>query len=206
MKKIALPLAAIALLLALSPMAVFAGAPSPPNYGKVDPVGLWPPPPYPPLSVLTDVEKVLPSKAPDGQSRIINDPLVPTGQGSSASGWVIFWCQSQMGFQYNIGATGLNPLSTYSVHAVGVKAQIVTSDTPGAEYVPGEDIWIKIVGFPDLDLGKLRTDANGSGGVKGVTQLEGVYLYIVSTVVRDSIGNTALATPEDDPNAFLVYR
>jgi flagellar basal body-associated protein FliL len=92
-KRIMLLIAATVLLMALSTTVVFAGSASPPNYGKVDPVGIWPS--YmPPLSELTGVEKVFPSSpAPGGQIHIITDPLIVVGDDTDASGWVTFWCQ-----------------------------------------------------------------------------------------------------------------
>jgi len=204
-KKIVFLIAATVLLLALSTTVVFAGSASPPNYGKVDPVGIWPS--YmPPLSALTGVEKVFPSSpAPGGQIHIITDPLIPVGDDADASGWVTFWCQSQIGFQYNIGATGLDPLSRYSVEANGIKGQIVPPSTPGA-IDSGEGFYYVVVDPAyHLDLGILKADANGLGGVKGVIQLESGCLYILWTAVRDSSGALVLGSPVDDPNAFVVY-
>jgi hypothetical protein len=204
LKKIMLLIAATVLLMALSTTVVFAGSTSPPNYGTVDPVGIWPP--YmPPLNLLTGVEKVIPSSPAIGQIHIITDPLVRVGDDTDANGWVTFWCQSQIGFQYNIGATGLDPLSKYSVYANGVKAQIVPPGTPGA-IDSGEGFYYVVVD-PNyhLDLGTLKADANGSGGVKGVAQLQSGCLYILWTVVGDSNGAPVLGSPVDDPNAFVVY-
>lgn len=204
MKKVILAVLGVVLLVALSSTSALAGSPSPPNHGKVDPVGIWPP--YmPPLNLLTGVEKVFPSSPAIGQIHIITDPLVPVGEDPDANGWVTFWCQSTVGFQYNIGATGLDPLSRYSVSANGLKAQIVPAGTPDA-IDSGEGFYYVVVDPAyHLDLGTLKADANGSGGVKGVTQLQNGRLYILWTEVRASNGALVLVTPGDDPNAFVVY-
>lgn len=195
MKRLMLAVATISLLMALSPAVALAGPPSPPDYGNYNPLGLVGPPES------WGVEKILPSLAPGGQTHIVTDPLI----GPSASGWVTFWCQSKVGFQYNIGATGLNPLSRYSVRAFGIQAIIVPPGTPDA-IDTGEGFWILIVDPAlDLNLGKFMTDANGLGGVKGVAQLPAGYLYDVGTVVFDGAGIPVLWSPADDPNGFLVY-
>jgi hypothetical protein len=205
-KKIIIIIAVIVLSMALFPTAVFAGSPSPPNYGTIDPTKIWPP--YlPPLTdpSMAGVEKVIPApKAPGGQIHIITDPLVPVGDDVDANGWVTFWCQSQIGFKYNIGATGLNRLSTYHVYSVGPDFLLAAEGDPGAIDV-GEGMW----GIPQppiaLDLGTLKTDAKGSGGVNGVAKLSSGHLYILWTIVNDGTSATILGSPQDDPNAFVVY-
>ena len=150
------------------------------------------------------MEKVLPSDAPGGQTHIITDPLV----GSDATGWVTFWCQSKIGFQYNIGTyCGLNPLSEYRVRAYGVKIQIVSADTPGG-IDTHEGFWINpttLTVLELLELGTFKTDANGLGGVKGVVKLQSGWLYDVDTVVSDIDGHPVLSSPADDTNGFIVY-
>jgi len=200
MKKTVLVAVGIALILtALSPMAVLAGPPSPPDYGTYNPADL---PGQPPEE--WGVEKVIPSPSiPGGAVRIITDPLVGI---APADGLVTFWCQSRLGFQYNIGATGLDPVSTYSVKAYGVQIIIVTEDTPGAvEIEPG--LWVDFSTLTplELDLGTFRTDANGSGGIKGVAKQSAGYVYDVGTVISDADGTPVLWSPSDDTNGFIVY-
>jgi len=198
MKKILLVIYGIMLLMALSSATVLAGPTSPPDYGKYNPHNLLAPPED------WGVEKVLPSHAPGGQTHIITDPLV----GSDANGWVTFWCQSKIGFQYNIGTySGLNPLSKYSVRAHGVKIQIVPAGTPGG-IDTHEGFWIDpttLTVIEPLELGAFRTDANGLGGVKGVVKLQSGWLYDVGTVVSDIDGHSVLWSPADDTNGFIVY-
>jgi hypothetical protein len=200
MKKTMLVAVGIALILtALSPMAVLAGPPSPPDYGTYNPADL---PGQPPEE--WGVEKVIPSPSiPGGAVRIITDPLVGI---PPADGLVTFWCQSRLGFQYNIGATGLDPVSTYSVKAYGVQIIIVTEDTPGAVEIE-PDLWVDFSTLTplELDLGTFRTDANGSGGIKGVAKQSAGYVYDVGTVISDADGTPVLWSPSDDTNGFIVY-
>ena len=186
-------------LMVVSPVAILAGPPSAPNYGRYNPTNL---PEQPPEE--WGVEKVIPShRAPGGAVRIITDPL----DGSPpADGWVTFWCQSHLGFQYNIGATGLDSLSRYSVEADGAQIPIVTEDTPGAvEIEPG--LWVSFNSSTPiaLDLGTFRTDANGSGGVRGVSRLPAGYVYDVTTVISNAGDEPVLSSPYDDTNEFIVY-
>ena len=198
-KKITLVVAGIVLLMALSPALALAGPPSPPDYGKYNPTDL---PGQPPEE--WGVEKVIPSpSAPGGAVRIITDPLEGT---SSASGWITFWCQSRLGLKYNIGATGLNPVSTYGVKAYGVQILIVPEDTPGAvELEPGLWVLFSTSTPVELDLGTFKTDANGRGGVRGVVKLEAGYVYDVGTVISDADDAPVLWSPSDDTNGFIVY-
>ena len=210
MKKTMLAVAGIALLAALFPAVALAGPPSQPDYGAYNPTGL---PNQPPEE--WGVEKALPShQAPGGAVRIITDALVG---GGGADGWVTFWCQSRLGFQYNIGATGLDPKSRYSVRAEGVSFEFALQD-PGLgplspQIEPG--LWILVLTATpvDLDLGTFQTDANGSGGVKGVARLPSGYVYEVAVVVSDSDGIPVLGPapspppfpPGPDTNGFIVY-
>ena len=198
MKKVSLALLGIVLLMVLSTTVALAGPPNPPDYGNWNPTGLdlgpgdW---------EVWGVEKVKPPfSAPGGSVRVIRDPLV-----GNSDGWVTFLCQSKLGFQYNIGATGLNPLARYSVRAGGIRAIIVPPGTPDAIYIPAEGIWVVIDGLIDLDLGTFMTDANGLGGVRGVERLAAGFIYDVSVVVSDGDGVPVLSSPGDDTNGFLVY-
>jgi hypothetical protein len=214
-KKIMLFAAGIALLGALIPAVVLAGPPSPPNYGTYNPTGQPDQPPE-----WWGVEKVIPiASAPGGVVRIITDPLV--GIGSDATGWVTFWCQSNKGFQYNIGATGLNRLSTHSVKAYGARINIVQGPGVFPIIEPEPGLWIDLSTaiYVELDLGTFKTDANSLGGVKGVSKLpSGPYIYDVAVVVSDSNGVPVLGPaafppipgpfpypPGTDTNGFMVY-
>jgi hypothetical protein len=207
MKKIIIVVATIILLTALAPAVVLAGPPSPPDYGTYNPTKQ---PDQPPEE--WGVEKVIPiPSAPGGVVRIITDLLAAID--SDASGWVTFWCQSHLGFQYNIGATGLDRLSRYSVEASGVQILIVPVGTPGGtELEPG--IWVDFSTLTPitLDLGTFMTDANGRGGVNGVNKLPSGYVYEVAVVVSDSNGVPILGPAESPPpmsgpdtNGFIVY-
>ena len=181
--------------------AVFAGSPSPPDYGIPNPIDLE--------GVGDWVEKALPS------THIVTDPLSPVEDGPDAEGWVTFWCESTLGFQYNIGTTGLERLSWYSVKTYGVKLQIVSEGTPDAVEI--EDglwvLWPPVVMEP-LDLGTFKTDVNGSGGVRGVARLQGGYAYMIWGQIFDISGDPVLVLESPpgpdwpgpgDPNGFLVY-
>jgi hypothetical protein len=210
----------IALLVALFPTMVFAGSPTTPNYGVVDPHKLWdPPPPW-----FYDVEKVISNpNAPGGQIRIVTDNLAPTPAGGVASGMILFPCQSTLGFKYNIVITGLVPLSKYTVTATeGSRFAFFLAD-PGDGSIefegPGSGIWGSpwlATAIDDLNLGTFKTDANGSGGVKGAIKLEAGYAYDVSVEVSDATGTTVLEPAlEPNPNplptmvpdttGFMVY-
>jgi hypothetical protein len=196
-KKIMLLVLGVVLLIALSPAVVFAGPPSPPDFGNYNPLDL----PGPPES--WGVEKIIPPlSAPGGSVHIITDPLEATGIDPDATGWVTFWCQSKIGFHYHIGASGLDPLSRYSVRAFGIQAIVVPPGTPGA-IDTGEGFWILIVGSLDLDLGAFKTDANGLGTVRGIEKLaNGFYGLVVE--VTDAGGDIVLDSSADD-QGFLVY-
>jgi hypothetical protein len=208
LKKIMLVIAMVALLVALFPTTiVLAGSSTPPDYGKYNPTNQ---PGQPPEE--WGVEKVIPiHSSPGGVARIITDLLA--GIESDATGWVTFWCQSSLGFQYNIGATGLDGTSRYSVKASGGQILIVPEGTTGAsELEPG--VWVDFSTLTpiELDLGTFMTDANGRGGVKGVTKLPSGHVYEVAVIVSDSNGTPLLGPAESPPpmtgpdtNGFIVY-
>ncbi|MCJ7807230.1 MAG: hypothetical protein MUP73_00670 [Dehalococcoidia bacterium] len=208
MKKIiTLVVAGIVLLMALSPAIALAGPPSPPDYGKYNPTDQ---PGQPPEE--WGVEKVIPSpSAPGGAVRIITDPLVGLvgTDVPAATGWVTFWCQSKIGFKYNIGTIGLNRLSKYGVTAYGVQIQVVPPGTAGAiEIEPGLWVLLSTSTPVELDLGTFRTDANGSGGVKGVSRLSAGYVYDLTVEVSDGVtkvlepGLMLLPSPPNPPNTW----
>ena len=101
-----------------------AGSPSPPNYGNWNPLGedLGP---LPPGLTWEDigVEKVRPPYLDGDSTHIVTDALAPVADPTTPAGWVTFWCLSTVGFNYNIGATNLDPLSRYSVRASGIQAE-----------------------------------------------------------------------------------
>ncbi len=212
--------AGVALLVALIPTVTLAGPPSPPDYGNWNPTGL----PLPPILEDWGLEKALPrSAAPGaGEVHIVTDPLVGVGVESDATGWVTFWCQSKIGFQYNIGATGLIRLSKYSVKATNrVQIKIVQPGEGLAPYEIEPDLWVDmatLTPLSDLDLGVFQTDANGNGGVRGVVKLEAGYVYDFTVEVSD--GTTKVLEPglmllpsppyppdtwAPDTNGFIVY-
>ncbi len=132
-------------------------------------------------SVFGGVVKSLVVPWADGELHIVDDPLMENND-SGATGTVNFWCDSNVGLQYHIVAEGLEPNSTYTVSATGTLA---------------------------LDLGKLRTDANGMGSQRGVEQLEaGRYEFAIT--VEDSDGTTVLkpglSRGEPDLISFSVVR
>ena len=206
-KKITLVVAGIVLLMALSPALALAGPPSPPDYGKYNPTDQ---PGQPPEE--WGVEKVIPSpSAPGGAVRIITDPLVGLvgTDVPAATGWVTFWCQSKIGFKYNIGTIGLNRLSKYGVTAYGVQIQVVPPGTAGAIGIePGLWVLLSTSTPVELDLGTFRTDANGSGGVKGVSRLSAGYVYDLTVEVSDGVtkvlepGLMLLPSPPNPPNTW----
>jgi len=202
MKKLLLVFLVVVLLVALSSTAALAGPPSPPNYGKVDPVGIWPP--YlPPLNLLTGVEKVIPSSPTIGQIHIITDLLLPTEFDQDAAGNVTFWCQSQIGFQYHIVTSGLAPKSAYAVTAEGLQ---LTLDPSGPIITDiGNFSIVSTVG--PLNLGILHTDANGLGAVHGVKKLEPVApdLYVLMVYIRNASDQIVLQSDPYDPQDLVVY-
>ena len=198
MKKVILSVLGVVLLVALSSTVALAGPPAPPNYGTVDPVGIWPS--YlPPLSALTGVEKVIPSSPTIGQIHIITDLLLPTEFDQDATGNVTFWCQSQIGFQYHIVTSGLEPKSAYAVTAEGLQ---LTLDPSGPINIEGGNY--SIVGPITLDLGILHTDAKGLGAVHGVKPLE-PDLYRLMVYIRNASDQIVLQSDPDDPQDLVVY-
>jgi hypothetical protein len=191
-KKIFVVLAAvIALVLVVSPVAVFAGPPNPPNYGVVDPVGIDP-------GLYGDEEKIIPApNSAEGQIHIVTDYLLDNS--NQDGGWVTFWCSSTVGFQYNIGAYDLEPLSVFAVNADGIE---LTFDPNGPIEIEG--VHFSLVGLVELDLGNLYTDANGLGGVNGIQTLA-PDVYELFVRVTDSDSNVVLESDPADPQDLIVY-
>ena len=198
MKKIMLVLAGIALLVALVPTTiVLAAPPNPPDYGKVDPLNISNIDEF-----LPQILKVIPAPwvsytvSPEQepyQVHIVNDPLVEVN-GSGATGSVTFWCQSQVGFQYQIIASGLASNTSYNV------------TTSFLDFVHFE--------FEDPTLlGILHTDVNGNGSVRGVIPLPPSTLFPYYLIVGVDLDGTPVLGPGADPNepfgldgqGFIVY-
>ena len=196
MKKLVLAsLLGLILVLTMASPAL-AGPPSPPDYGTQDPTGTgdcggW-------------LEKCKPPYVHGESTHIVTDPLEPTGVDQDAEGWVNFWCSSTVGFQYHIGASGLDPKSEYAVIASGMQVSPASPGAPGAiEIFPG--FWVFIVGPVLLDLGTLHTDANGLGSVRGVEQLMPDMYALNVQVMTVPGGVVVLEMPADDQADFLVY-
>jgi len=219
MKKIMLLIAVVVLVMALSPATALAGPPTPPKYGKWNPIPelVPPPPPLPPgwTWETLGVEKVKPLHGvPTGESvRIIKDPLTDPGAvevPDPPPGWVSFWCQSNIGFQYHIGANGLDPNSTYTVTSSMdiLRPAIVVDPGPPVVYEPGAfefepGFFVVKIGEVSLDLGTLHTDANGLGSVQGIEKLApGLYELVVEVIDGD---DNPILDGELDPQGFMVY-
>jgi hypothetical protein len=163
----------------------------------VDPIGISPFP-VPPESI--GVQKIKPPfSAPGGQVHIVTDLLLPTGVEQDATGNVTFWCQSQIGLQYHIITSGLEPKSNYAVTAEGWR---LTLDPNGPIQIEGGNY--SIVGPVDLNLGMLHTDAKGLGAVQGVKQLE-PDSYDLMVYIRNASDQIVLQSDPLDPQDFVVY-
>lgn len=139
----------VILVMALTPALALAGSPNGPNYGEDSPNG---------GGVFGGVVKSLVVPWADGGLHIVDDPLMEDND-SGATGTVTFWCDSNVGLQYHIVVSGLDPNSTYTVSATGTLT---------------------------LNLGKLRTDAHGMGSARGVEQLEaGRYEFAITVTAAD---------------------
>lgn len=178
-----------ALVLATS---VQAGPPNEPTRGVMEPATdacPWPDE----FNDFIDVLKCLPSSIPwthfefggitESGARIVADPLEPVG-GSAASGSIVFWCQFRAGFSYQIRATGLVPLATYTVHAMG------------GGFTAGGLVLVHEM------LGEFRADANGRGVFNGLLRLEKGGYELDVTIFDGS--DARLSIPNGDLAGFLV--
>ncbi len=158
----------VAMMLASSGMAT-AGPKAPPNYGVQNPQELedcWHPDP---------VKCFTTGWADGGEVHIVADPIEVVGT-TDEKGIVTFWCQSIVGFKYQISVADLEPRATYTVTTVGT---VVTT------------------------LGSFRTDPAGYGVLNGLLKLPpGGYHLILQ--VRDATGTVVLDTASDG-QGFLVY-
>lgn len=139
-----------------------AGPGGPPSFGVQNPQGLdecWHPDPV----------KCFTTGWADGEEvHLVADPIEVTGT-ELEKGTVTFWCQSIVGFKYQIWVSDLEPASTYTVTTVG---SFVTT------------------------LGTFRTDPAGYGVLNGMLQLDpGGYFLILQ--VRDSTGAVVYDTASD---------
>ncbi|HSG85739.1 MAG TPA: hypothetical protein VLA23_05305 [Candidatus Limnocylindrales bacterium] len=118
-------------------------------------------------------------------ARIVADPLVASGD-SGAAGTVVFWCQFRAGLSYQIRVSGLEPLSTFTVHAMG--GGLVFDSGPEAVHAM---------------LGTIHTDANGRGNLNGVLRLDkGLYELDITIFAADD--GERLSVPDDDLVGFVV--
>ena len=150
-----------AVMLAGSTMAT-AGPKAPPSYGVQNPQGLehcWHPDP---------VKCFTTGWSGDEEVHIVADPIEVVGT-DQASGMVTFWCQSILGFKYQIWVEDLEPKATYTVTTVGSFA---------------------------ATLGQFRTDPAGYGTLNGLMKLPpgGYYLMLQ---IRDGDGTVVLDSASD---------
>jgi len=118
-------------------------------------------------------------------ARIVADPLVASSE-SDAAGTVVFWCQFRAGLSYQIRVSGLEPLSTFTVHAMG--GGLVFESGPAAVHAV---------------LGTIHTDANGRGNLNGLLRLD-KGLYELDITVHDAAGGDRLSVPDGDLIGFVV--
>ncbi|HET7704282.1 MAG TPA: hypothetical protein VFK35_12855 [Candidatus Limnocylindrales bacterium] len=180
----------LAAVVAVGP--VRAGSPNEPTRGVLEPAtDACPWPDF--YNQFTGALKCLPTAIPwsevehDGVvssgARIVADPMTDVA-GGQATGSIVFWCQFRAGFSYQIRVTGLDPLSTYSVHAVG-----------GGMTAAGPV-------FVHEHLGDFRTDANGRGGLNGVLTLDKGGYGLDVTIFDGSTPTVSI--PDDDLAGFAV--
>ena len=146
-----------------------AGPKAPPNYGIQNPQGLdgcWHPDPV----------KCFTTGWADGHEvHIVADPIEIVGT-TVEKGTVTFWCQSIVGFKYQIWVSDLEPKSTYTVTTVG---SLVTT------------------------LGTFRTDPSGYGVLNGLLKLPPGEYYLILQV-RDAT-NAVVYDTTSDGQGFGVF-
>lgn len=155
----------LALMALTSSGMASAGARAPADYGVQNPQGLehcWHPDP---------VKCITTGWASGDEVHIVADPF--TGAGT---GMVTFWCQSIVGFKYQIWVADLDPRTTYTVTSIGSFA---------------------------TTLGSFRTDPAGYGTLNGVLKLPpGGYFLILQ--IRDA-NNTVVLDTSADGQGFGVF-
>lgn len=156
-------------MLLMSTSGAFAGPRVPPNFGVQNPQGLehcWHPDPV----------KCFTTGWADGKEvHIVADPIEVVGT-TDERGIVTFWCQSNIGFKYQLWLSELEPMSTYSVTTVG---DFVTT------------------------LGTFRTDPAGYGALNGILKLDPGEYYVMLQV-RDDVGAVVYDTVTDG-QGFVVF-
>lgn len=140
-----------------------AAAPkAPPDYGVQNPQGLehcWHPDP---------VKCFTAGWAGGDEVHIVADPIEVAGT-TVEKGTVTFWCQSIVGFKYQIWVSDLEPRTSYTVTTVG---SFTTT------------------------LGTFRTDPAGYGVLNGMLKLEPGGYYLVLQI-RDATGAVVYDTASD---------
>ena len=151
----------VAAVLAGSGVAT-AGPRAAPNFGVQNPQGLehcWHPDP---------VKCFTTGWASGDEVHIVADPIEVVGT-TQESGVVTFWCQSIVGFKYQIWVADLEPQAVYTVTTTGSFA---------------------------TTLGTFRTDPKGYGTLNGLLQLPPGDYYLILEV-RDTSGTLLLDTASD---------
>lgn len=146
-----------------------AGPGGPPSFGVQNPQGLddcWHPDPV----------KCFTTGWADGHEvHIVADPIEVVGT-DVEKGTVTFWCQSIVGFKYQVWVSDLEPSSTYTVTTVGALA---------------------------TTLGTFRTDPAGYGVLNGLLRLDPGEYYLILQV-RDGTGAVVYDTASDG-QGFRVF-
>lgn len=146
-----------------------AGPKAPPSFGVQNPQELehcWHPDPV----------KCFTTGWADGDEvHIVADPIEPVGT-NVEKGVVTFWCQSIVGFKYQIWVSDLEPGARYTVTTVGSLSET---------------------------LGTFRTDPHGYGTLNGLLKLPPGEYYVVLQV-RDATGTVVYDTASDG-QGFIVF-
>ena len=161
-RSVAFASAALLATLLMGTAIAAAGPKAPPNYG--DPAGQQNPQELDECWHPDPVKCFTTGWASGHEVHIVADPF--TGQGS---GTVTFWCQSIVGFKYQVTVAGLEPQATYTVKTVGSVA---------------------------TTLGTFRSDPSGYGTLNGLLKLTPGSYYLVLQV-WDSNGALVMDTHAD---------
>lgn len=168
MRKLALVLVGVALLMSLPVPSVLAAPPWYDGPGGPDDKHLQ----------TTPWEPFHRALATDG----LIDPT-----GGSATGFITFVCESQEGFEYSVDVKGLAP-GTYQVTGIPLANE--------PEWTPGGIILVTSVDYglyPSLLIGTVNVNGTGEGEVEGVVGLPpGGYLWEIDVV--DPAGVVILRT------------
>lgn len=146
-----------------------AGPKAPPSFGVQNPQELE-------HCLHPDPVKCFTAGWADGEEvHIVADPIEVVGT-STEKGIVTFWCQSIVGFKYQIWVSDLEPRSTYTVTTVGSFA---------------------------TTLGTFRTDPAGYGTLNGLLKLPPGEYYLILQV-RDAT-DTVVYDSASDGQGFGVF-